>query len=130
MYIETSMLGVSGLALVRYSLVSVRREPHPQPHLRFRRQNYYIFLNYANTTPFLALFFLTKAKEPPQLSSQKLRGNHEIRHKNFGVSMIFRQKKFAEYKYLLYLCPEFQGETWVIFTINHTAQMPTDAGSK
>ena len=44
--------------------------------------------------------------------------------------MIFRQKKFAEYKYLLYLCPEFQGETWVISTINHTAQMPTDAGSK
>ena len=76
------MLGVCGLALVRYWLVSVRRAPHPQPHLRFRRQNYYIFLNYANTTPFLALFFLTKAKEPPQLSSQKLRGTTK-----FGIKI-------------------------------------------
>ena len=42
------MLGVSGLALVRYSLVSVRREPHPQPHLRFRLQRYCFSLNYAN----------------------------------------------------------------------------------
>ena len=52
------MLGVSGLVLVRYSLVSVRREPHPQPHLRFRRQNYYIFLNYASVIFFLPFIFL------------------------------------------------------------------------
>lgn len=49
------MLGVSGLALVRYSLVSVRREPHPQPHLRFRLQRYCFSLNYAN---FFCFFYI------------------------------------------------------------------------
>lgn len=58
MYIETSMLGVNGLALVRYSLVSVRREPHPQPHLRFRLQRYCFSLNYANLFAFFTSIIL------------------------------------------------------------------------
>ena len=88
----------------------IRREPHPQPHLRFRRQNYYIFLNYANTTPFLTLFFLTKAKEPPQLSSQNFGETTKFGIKISESAWFFDKKNLRNTNIFCTFAPNFKGK--------------------
>ena len=103
----------------------IRREPHPQPHLRFRRQNYYIFLNYASVIFFLPFNFLIYMRVTSYFCLYLLWGNYENRHKTFRGNYDFLAKKirgqhdfslkkFARYNYYSYLCANLR-KTWNVY---------------
>ena len=85
----------------------IRREPHPQPHLRFRQQNYNIFLNYASVIFFLPFIFLIYVRVTSYFCLCLLWGNYANRHKKFRGQHDFSLNKFAGYNYYSYLCANF-----------------------